>query len=165
MAAAGHPSGSYETPASPPAEALPACNDRQAAYCERTFACLTESQVAANRDRIGTSYEECLSLLQPPCETIAGVCPEGEKYDLSAAKSCPTDIQALDCSAFIALVTGNTPGPQSCLRICDIELAPGECAGNCNCTCSDGRAIIGLVGGACTCDEACSPARGSGTCY
>lgn len=43
-----------------------------------------------------------------------------------------------------------------------------SCAGNCSCTCSDGSFLTGLIGGACTCTEACTQAgagsSGTGTC-
>ena len=48
------------------------------------------------------------------------------------------------------------------------EKSTASCTGNCDCNCSGGQVVIGLIGGACTCNEACSRAgaasSGTGMC-
>jgi hypothetical protein len=67
--------------------------------------------------------------------------------------------------------TDSWTDPPACLtEIADLCEPPAPaCGGNCSCVCSAGRAIIGLIGGACTCNEACARTGNgsgvSGSCY
>jgi hypothetical protein len=77
-------------------------------------------------------------------------------------------IGAFSCGSSGPSTDAGGSGGSEGRRDAAVEKSTGSCTGNCNCSCSGGQLVTGLIGGACTCDEACSRAgagnSGTGTC-
>lgn len=94
---------------------------------------------------------------QAICQLTNGVC----------ARTCTTDG---DCPSSALVCSEISPPSGGVLHVCSRpKPPPTSCTGQCNCTCSGGHLLTGLIGGACSCDDACrrtgNGASGQGSCY
>lgn len=129
---------------------------------------------------------ECAAVAKTRCsgDPPQAVCVADCERTRSALSTCLAEDTAfrecfivgpISCSTSTAGVTAGVGacGAQSaaydsCLGK-DAGTGPTSCVGNCNCACSGGCLVTGLLGGACTCAEACRRSgcgtSGSGTCH
>ena len=118
--------------------------DPVAAICNRLQAC-------GNLSALGmTTVSECVATANQSLSSLSST------QHAAAIQSINQCLALSDCSSFASCVgVGAGTGPASCV-------------GNCNCVCSGGCYVTGLLGGACTCNEACNRSgcgsSGTGTC-
>jgi hypothetical protein len=129
--------------------------------------CLDFGNCAAN---IAACPADALPPTLPMCDTDVKTCLTA----FMAALGCqaPDDLKLADVPACSRLAPFVPQGSSSTSPEAGTRPPPdggtSGCAGNCTCVCASGTLLIGLVGGACTCNEACSRSdegsTGTGTC-
>ncbi len=136
-----------------------ACIDRR---CARVFPPPNglEAVLAGPGDRCGAQAGGVVALCRGGLTCSGGTCMPS----LVVGATCSPSGVACDSPSYCLVGTCQVPDPLLCkddgTRPPPSEPSGGgggsiSCSGNCSCVCSGGRFLTGLIGGACTCDEAC----------
>ena len=98
------------------------------------------------------------------CKSMGALCTSSQ--ECCGAMSCAGGVCGIQgtgkiCENVWGATCTSNPGCCAPLRcnsgICEISTSgTGSCTGNCSCTCNGRYYVTGLIGGACSCSEACS---------
>jgi hypothetical protein len=114
IAACGGGSGGGDSPRQ-------ACEDLNAAICERLYACLTADELAAAGYPASEAACVTMSESQAGCaaQTDANVCDGNEKYHADQAATCIDQISGLTCSDIRGDADLNEQAP-ACAKTCSV---------------------------------------------
>jgi len=99
-----------------------ACEDAQAALCNRFYACFTPDELVAAG--LPSSEAACVTMFADlagcPAQTLDNVCPSNQTYHPDRATDCIDQLGALTCSQVRdgSMIDANTP---ACAAVCAIN--------------------------------------------